>query len=49
MATIEDSLRKDDELTARKLKGIIGENFTDFPDVSLSTTKKCRKEIGWVN
>lgn len=48
MVVIEDSLWKD-ELTARKLKGILGKNFTNFPDVSLSTIKRYHKEIGWVN
>ena len=44
MAEIEDSLRNDDELMARKLKRKLSEKFTNFPDVSISTIKKCRKE-----
>ena len=49
MAAIEDSLRNDDELTARKLRRKLSEMFPDFPDVSISTIKRCRKENGWVS
>ena len=48
VATIENSMRNDDELTARKLKCKLGEKFPELPDVSLSTIKRCRREIGWV-
>ena len=48
VATIEDSMRNDDELTAKKLKCKLGEKFPELPDVSLSTIKRCRREIGWV-
>ena len=49
MAAIEDSLRNDDELTARKLRRKLSEMFPDFPDVLISTIKRCRKENGWVS
>lgn len=49
MAAIEDNLRNDDELTATKLKRKLSEKFTTFPDVSISTIKRCRKEKGWVS
>ena len=49
MAEIEVSLRNDDELTARKLRRKLSENFTDFPDVSISTIKRCHRERGWVS
>jgi len=49
MNAIDYSLKADDELTARKLKeklaGIFGPNL---PNVSISTIKRCRKELGWV-
>ena len=48
LATIEESLKSDDELTARKLKSKLFEKFTELHDVSLLTIKRCRKEIGWV-
>lgn len=50
MTAIENSLRNDDELTARKLRRKLSEMFPDdFPDVSISTIKRCRKEMGWVS
>lgn len=48
LSTIEDFLRKDDELTARKLREKLCEKFMNFPDVSLTTIKRNRKECGWV-
>ena len=48
LATMEESLRNDDELTSRKLKCKLQEKFADLPDVSLSTIKGCRREMGWV-
>ena len=48
VATIEDSMRNDDELVARKLKCKLGEKFAELPDVSLSTIKRCRREIDWI-
>ena len=49
VAIIEESIRNDDELTARKLKCKLGEKFAaELPDVSLSTIKRCRREIGWI-
>ena len=40
LSTMEQSLRKDDELTARKLRTTLGEKFADFPNVSLATIKR---------
>lgn len=40
MSTMEQSLRKDDELTARKLRTTLSERFVDFPNVSLATIKR---------
>ena len=48
MSTIEQSLKSDDELTARKLKAKLAEEFHSLPNVSLATIKRCRKELGWV-
>jgi len=48
MQAIEESLRGDDELTVRKMKAKLADSFEDFPDVSLSTIKRRRKELGWV-
>ena len=48
VATIEESLRNDDELTSRKLKQKLGENFAELPDVSLATIRRNRRELGWV-
>ena len=45
---MEDLLRNDDEMTARRLKTKLSENFPTFPDVSLATIKRNRKESGWV-
>ena len=40
LSLMEQSLRKDDELTARKLRITLSENFADFPNVSLATIKR---------
>ena len=48
MNTIEQSLKSDDELTARKLKAKLAEEFHSLPNVSLATIKRSRKELGWV-
>ena len=48
LSTMEDCLRSDDELTARRLKAKLREKFENFPEVSLSTIKRNRKECGWV-
>ena len=48
VSALEDCLRNDDEMTARKLKTKLGENFNNFPNVSLATIKRNRKECGWV-
>ena len=45
---MEDLLRNDDEMTARRLKVKLGENLPTFPDISLATIKRNRKESGWV-
>jgi len=45
---IEDSLRSDDELTARKLKETLARVFPNLPNVSISTMKRYRKKLGWV-
>ena len=39
MKAIDDSLKGDDELTARKLKAKLSIRFVNLPDVSLSTIK----------
>lgn len=48
LSAMDNCLRNDDELTASKLKTKLLERCTNLPDVSLSTIKRCRKEIGWV-
>ena len=48
MNTIEQSLKSDDKLTARKLRTKLAEEFSNLPNVSLATIKLCRKEIGWI-
>ena len=48
MGTIEESLRSNDELTARKLRTKLSETFPNAQEVSLSTIKRCRKQLGWV-
>lgn len=48
LSAMENYLRNDDELTARKLKGKLSENFEGFPEVSISTIKRNRRERGWV-
>lgn len=48
VSALESYLRNDDEMTARKLKTKLGENFTNFPNVSLATIKRNCKECGWV-
>ena len=40
LSAMEENLRNDDELTARKLKDRLREQFTDLPDVSISTVKR---------
>ena len=41
MNTIEQSLKSDDELTARKLKAKLAGEFPNLPNVSLATIKRC--------
>ena len=48
MNAIEQSLKNDDELTARKLRTKLAGDFPNLPNVSLATIKRCRKELGWV-
>lgn len=48
LPTMENCLRNDDELTARKLKEKLSENFEGFPEVSISTIKQNHRERGWV-
>ena len=45
---MEDLLRNDDEMTARRLKTKLSKNFSTFPDVSLAIIKRNCKESGWV-
>ena len=40
LSAMDESLRNNDELTARKLRARLREQFTDLPDVSLSTIKR---------
>ena len=47
MNTIEQSLKSDDEMTARKLRTKLAEEFSNLPNVS-ATIKLCQKEIGWI-
>ena len=44
VSALEDCLRNDDEMTARKLKTKLDENFTNFPNVSLATIKRNHKK-----
>ena len=48
MNATEESLKSDDELTARKLKTKLAGEFPNLPNISLATIKRCRKELGWV-
>lgn len=47
-AVMEESLRRDDEMTARKLERVLGEKFVELPNVSLSTIKRYCKNMGWI-
>ena len=40
LKSMDDYLRNDDELTARKLRAKLVEAYPDLPDVSLSTIKR---------
>ena len=40
LATMNNLLRNDDDLTARRLSNKLREEYTNLPDVSLSTIKK---------
>ena len=40
LSTMEQCLREDDELTARKLRNTLSEKCADFPNVSLATIKR---------
>ena len=46
-ATIEEAYNGNDELTARKLKRLLEEKWP-YLQVSLSTIKRNRKQMGWV-
>ena len=48
MNAIEQSLKNDDELTARKLRTKLAGDFPNLPNISLAKIKRCRKELGWV-
>ena len=49
LAIMEECLRNDDELTARRLKAKLSEKLpVDFPNVSLSSIRRNRREHGWV-
>ena len=40
LSAMDESLRDNDELTARKLRDTLREKFTELPQVSLSTIKR---------
>lgn len=42
LSTMDENLRNDDELTARKMKAKLQEQCANFPDVSLATIKRYR-------
>ena len=46
IAIIDDALSNDDELTARETQSILVERWPNL-DVTLSTIKKIRNQIGW--
>ena len=48
MNAIEQCLKSDNELTARKLRTKLAGEFSNLPNVSLATIKCCQKELGWV-
>ena len=48
VSALEDCLRNEDEMTARKLKTMLAEKFTHFPNVLLATIKRNCQECGWV-
>ena len=41
ITSINQYLTKDDELTARKLRNKLREEYTDIPEVSITTIKRC--------
>ena len=45
---LEESLRADDELTARKLREKLTRVFLNLSNVAISTIKHYRKKLGWV-
>ena len=45
-AIMEENLRRDDKMTARKLKRTLGEKFVKLQNVLLSTIKRYRKNMG---
>ena len=45
---IDSALEKDNELTTRKLHHLLVEKFPNL-DVSNSTVKRARRELGWVS
>ena len=44
---IDEALAENDELTSRQLRGILEKRCPDI-DVSLSTVKHARKDLGWI-
>ena len=40
LSAMEQNLREDNEVTARKLRTMLNEKFVDFPDVSLAMIKR---------
>ena len=53
LSTMNDLLRNDDELTARRLSDKLHEEYANLPDISLSTIKKqlsfIRNDLGAAN
>lgn len=47
MKEMEDVMRNNDEITARGLKGLVAVRWPEV-QVSISTIKRVRKELGWV-
>ena len=45
---IDNSIADNDELSAADLRSLLTKKWPELKDVSLSTIKRCRKELGWV-
>jgi len=49
LKTVDQQLHENDELTASQLKTILRNKFPNMEEVSFSTIKRARKELGWTS